>query len=86
MNRNEDSQKSNEKSQPIIRLIWLNIFNAELSPKKYWRKPRFQEMREEGYYTLHCNNQNDSCIKLGSGKTHFNVSLIARSSHKDSVL
>ena len=27
---------------------------------------------------LHCNHQNDSCIKMGSDKSHFNVSLIVR--------
>ena len=33
-----------------------------------WRK------REE----LHCHHQNDSCIKMGSDESHFDVSLIAR--------
>ena len=27
---------------------------------------------------LHCHHQNDSCIKMGSGNSHFNVSLIVR--------
>ena len=26
---------------------WLNAFNAELSPKRYWHRPGFQE-EEEG--------------------------------------
>ena len=26
----------------------------------------------------HCHHQNDSCIKMGSDKNHFNVSLIVR--------
>ena len=30
---------------------WLNWFNAELSPKKYWWGPRSQEVGEEGGYT-----------------------------------
>ena len=30
------------------------------------------------YLSLHCHHQNDSCIKIGSGESHFNVSLIAR--------
>ena len=30
------------------------------------------------YLSLHCHHQNDSCIKTGSDKSHFNVSLIAR--------
>ena len=35
---------------------------------------------EEGsiYLSLHCRHQNDSCIKMGSDKSHFNVSLIMR--------
>ena len=28
--------------------FWLNVFNAELSPKRYWRGPRSQEVGEEG--------------------------------------
>ena len=27
------------------------------------------------YLTLHCYQQNDSCIKMGSDESHFNVSL-----------
>ena len=27
------------------------MFNAELSPKKYWRGPKSQEVGEEGDYT-----------------------------------
>ena len=39
------------------------------------------EVGEEGdyiYLPLHCHHQNDSCIKVGSGESHFNVSLIVR--------
>ena len=40
------------------------------------------EVGEEGerllYLSLHCHHQNDSCIKMGSDESHFNVSLIAR--------
>ena len=25
------------------------------------------------YLSLHCHHQNDSCIKIGSGESHFNV-------------
>ena len=28
------------------------------------------------YLSLHCHHQNDSFIKMGSDKSHFNVSLI----------
>ena len=27
------------------------------------------------YLSLHCHNQNDSCIKTGSDESHFNVSV-----------
>ena len=30
---------------------WLKGFNAELSPKRYWRGPRSQEVGEEGDYS-----------------------------------
>ena len=36
---------------------------------------------EEGeiiYLSLHCDHQNDSCIKMASDESHFNVSLIVR--------
>ena len=36
-------------------------------------------MVEEGdYISPHCHHQNDSCIKMGSDVSHFNVSLIVR--------
>ena len=28
--------------------------------------------------SLHCHHQNDSCIKMGSDESHFNVSLTVR--------
>ena len=34
--------------------------------------------REVIYLSLHCHHQNDSCIKMGSDDSHFNVSLILR--------
>ena len=33
--------------------------------------------REIIYLPLHCQHQNDSCIKMGSDECHFNVSLTA---------
>ena len=30
------------------------------------------------HLSLHCHHQNDSCIKMGSGESHFNVSLLVR--------
>ena len=31
--------------------------------------------REIIYLSLHCHNQNDSCIKMSSDKSHFNVAV-----------
>ena len=36
------------------------------------------EEREIIYLSLHCHHQNDSCIKMGSDESHFNVSFIVR--------
>ena len=39
------------------------------------------EVGEEGeyiYLSLNCHRQNDSCIKMGSDESHFNISLIVR--------
>ena len=36
------------------------------------------EEREIIYLSLHCHHQNDSCIKMGSDESLFNVSLIVR--------
>ena len=38
--------------------------------KGVWR----WEEREIIYLSLHCHHQNDSCIKMGSDESHFNVS------------
>ena len=38
--------------------------------------------REIIYLSLYCHHQNDSCIKMSSDESHFNVSLIVRDSHK----
>ena len=37
------------------------------------------------YLSLHCRHQNESCIKMGSDESHFNVSLIVRDRSRDSV-
>ena len=34
--------------------------------------------REIMYLSLHCHRQNDSCVKMGSDQSHFNVSLTGR--------
>ena len=43
---------------PIDWLVWLNWFNAEFSPKRFWRGPRSQEVGEEGGdYSLHATTR-----------------------------
>ena len=34
--------------------------------------------REIIYLSLHCHHQNDSCIKVGSDESHFDVSLMVK--------
>ena len=36
------------------------------------------------YLSLHCHHQNDSCIKIGSDESDFNVSLTLRTKSQDS--
>ena len=39
--------------------------------------------RDSIYLSLHCHHQNDSCIKMGSDASHFNVSVRSdEQSHK----
>ena len=43
------------------------------------------EVGEEGDYipiAIHCHHQNDSCIKMGSDESHFNVSVGSDGRHK----
>ena len=50
------------------------IRDGEKGGKGVWRWGK----REITYLSLRCHHQNDSCIKMGSDKSQFNVSLIAR--------
>ena len=50
------------------------IRDGEKGEKGVWRWRK----RESIYLSLHCHHQNDSCIKMGSDESHFNVSLIVR--------
>ena len=45
--------------------------DGEKRGKGVWR---WGEM-EIIYLSLHCHHQNDSCIKMGSDESHFNVSV-----------
>ena len=48
------------------------ISDGEIEGKGVWR---WRE-KEIIYLTRPCHHQNDSCIKMGSDESHFNVSLI----------
>ena len=41
--------------------------------------------REIIYLSLHCHHQNDSCNRMGSDESHFNVSLTVRVKSQDSI-
>jgi len=58
-------------------LGWLvnPIYNPVVS-KKALAETKIPESGEEGDYT--CHHQNNFCIKMGSGVSRFNVSLIVR--------
>ena len=53
--------------------IWL-IRDREKVGKGVWSWGK----REIIYLSLHCQHQNDFCIKMGSDESHFNMSLIVR--------
>ena len=50
------------------------IRDREKGGKGVWRWGK----REVIYLSLHYHYQSDSCIKMGSDESHFNVSLIVR--------
>ena len=66
------------------------MFNVHRNHKAYWGRGEGGERgyrgggkREIIYLSLHCHHQNDSCIKMGSDESHFNVSVGSnRQSHK----
>ena len=37
------------------------------------------------YLSLHCYHKNDSCIKMGSDESHFNVSVGSDGQSQDSI-
>ena len=41
--------------------------------KGVWKEGGWGVEREIIYLSLHCHHQNDSCIKMGSDESHFNV-------------
>ena len=47
------------------------IRDGENGGKELWRWGKGEII----YLSLHCHHQNESCIKMGSDESHFNVSL-----------
>ena len=47
------------------------IRDGEKGGKGVWRWGKSEII----YLSLHCHHQNDSCIKMGSDESHFNVSV-----------
>ena len=73
-------REQNEDLKPVG---WLNLFIAELCPKRYWCWPRSQEVGEEGdYHNTTLSPQEWFCIKMGCGNSHFNGSLIVKDKNR----
>ena len=54
------------------------MLNVHRKHKTYWGRGegvRRWGKREIIYLSLHCHHQTDSCIKMGSDDSHFNVSV-----------
>ena len=62
---------------------YMGLLIATLSPPEWLYGPTYRytvttRMTIWAYLSLHCHHQNDSCLKMGSNQSHFNVSLIVR--------
>ena len=77
--RAQKIQDSGREGHPQAEAL-LNWVNAELSPKRYWRGPKSQEVGGRGrlYLSLQCHHKNDSCTKTGSNEGHFNEGKVTR--------
>ena len=59
------------------------VLNVHRNHKAYYGQEKGEGCTEVGgegviYLSLHCHHQNDSCIKMGSDESHFNVSLTVK--------
>ena len=74
------ADRSNSFSTHADRSNSVSLFNGVVS-KEVLAGAEIPGGRGRGrlmYLTLHCNHQNDSCIKTGSDESRFNILLIVR--------
>ena len=55
------------RTHKMFRACTINPFTATAC--------KISGLRDIIYLSLHCHHQNDSCIKMGSDESHFNVSV-----------
>ena len=65
----------------VLNVHIKNIRLIRVGGKGVWRWGK----REIIYLSLHCHHQNDSCIKMGSDESHFNVSVGSDGQSQDNV-
>ena len=74
----------------ISTVRWNHINESQASKQTWFIRDRGKGLwrwgkREITYLSLHCHHQNDSCIKMGSNESRFNVSLTGEAKSQDSV-
>ena len=68
----EHHQHGAVAATPRATILVGYLFNAELSPQRYWRGQGSQEVGGRGVcLTLHCHYHGDSCIQMGSDERLF---------------
>ena len=76
--------KNAQKKYYLLK-AWIEVnmvLNVHRNRRAYWGRGEVGGRwhggggkREIIYLSLHCHHQNDSCIKMGSDESHFNVSV-----------
>ena len=68
----------NNSTVPLLLLLLFSWCFRSTETIRLIRDGRRWGKRKIIYLSLHCHHQNDSCIKVGSDESHFDVSLIVR--------
>ena len=68
---------------PLLMLFWAKLrVQLHLPPLRSldlaWNPVEAGKEDDYIYLSLHCHHQNDSCIKMSSNESHFNVLLLVR--------